>query len=208
MARTACSFRAVPRRAARDQHAVRRLAAQRLLPGEVTTSSFGSRAAGQKWRRWHRRWSGRGDRRRSSRHSHPHPRGRAVPGEHDVARRVDFREIRQLAIGAVTALASFSFNCLAMSVTQPSPNDSQAKTVTGRAPAATTTPFPPRRYRRPHDADAVIGGNLEHLAGEIDGALELRLADLRSVRASKDGVGEDLQAPAGRLAQGPEEKCG
>ena len=55
---------------------------------------------------------------------------------------------------------------------------------------------------RRHDADAVIGRHLQDFAGQIDGALELRLADLGSVRASQNRVGEGLQAPAGALGAG------
>src|SRR5512146_1768466 len=36
--------------------------------------------------------------------------------------------------GALMTLTSFSLSCLSTSVTQPSPNDSQASIVTGRAP--------------------------------------------------------------------------
>ena len=36
-----------------------------------------------------------------------------------------------------------------------------------------------------HDADAVVGGDLQHLAGEVDRALEARLAGLCAVRAAE-----------------------
>src|SRR5262249_1724958 len=38
--------------------------------------------------------------------------------------------------GAVTTVTSLSLSSLVMSVTQPAPNDSQASTVTGRAPSS------------------------------------------------------------------------
>ena len=74
---------------------------------------------------------------------------------------------------------------------------------TGRAPEQR----PQRHFDRAgvggrHDADAIIGGDLQHLAREIDGALELRLADLGAVRAAESCVGEGLQAPAGALGAG------
>src|SRR5438874_44847 len=53
-----------------------------------------------------------------------------------------------------------------------------------------------------HDADAVARRHLQHVAREIDGALELGLAKLGAMRASEDGVGEGLQAPAGALGAG------
>ena len=36
-----------------------------------------------------------------------------------------------------------------------------------------------------HDADAVIGRHLQHLAGQVDGELQARLAELRAVRAAE-----------------------
>ena len=43
-----------------------------------------------------------------------------------------------------------------------------------------------------HDADAIIGRNLQNFAGEIDGALELRLAGFGAVRAAEHSVAEGL----------------
>ncbi len=73
----------------------------------------------------------------------------AVPGEDDVRVLVDARQIGNLAIAGGELHTSFSLSCLTMSVTQPSPKDSQAIAVTGRARAATTAPSPRRRCRRP-----------------------------------------------------------
>ena len=50
-----------------------------------------------------------------------------------------------------------------------------------------------------HDADAVIRRHLQHFAGQIDGALELGLARFRAVRAAKNGGVEILGVPAGAL---------
>jgi len=53
-----------------------------------------------------------------------------------------------------------------------------------------------------HDPDTVIGGHFQHFTGEIDGALELCLAELGAVRASESCVGKGLEAPAGALGAG------
>ena len=55
---------------------------------------------------------------------------------------------------------------------------------------------------RRHDADPMTGGDLQHLAGEVDGALELGLADAGAVRTSERRVGERLKAPARTLGAG------
>ena len=36
-----------------------------------------------------------------------------------------------------------------------------------------------------HDADAVIGGHVQQLAGQVDGELQARLAELGAVRAAE-----------------------
>ena len=60
-----------------------------------------------------------------------------------------------------------------------------------------------------HDADAVIGRHVQHLAGEVDGELQARLAELGAMRAAEacrsSGCARDHP---GRLAQGPDEKKG
>ena len=59
-----------------------------------------------------------------------------------------------------------------------------------------------------HDADAVVGRNVENFAGEIDGLFELGLADLGAVRTAERGIGQSSSDQPGRFAQGPEEKLG
>ena len=59
-----------------------------------------------------------------------------------------------------------------------------------------------------HDPDAIIGRNLEDLAGQIDGAFQARLAELRPVGAAQRVGFEIFEDHPGRLAQGPEEKKG
>ena len=41
---------------------------------------------------------------------------------------------------------------------------------------------------RRHDADAVVGGNLQHLAGQVDRLFELRLADLCAMRTAERSI--------------------
>ena len=53
-----------------------------------------------------------------------------------------------------------------------------------------------------HDADQVSVGDLEHLAGEVDGFLELLFADLGAVRPAKGGTLQPVQRPAGALGTG------
>ncbi len=55
---------------------------------------------------------------------------------------------------------------------------------------------------RRHDADAVVGRNLKHLAGQLDRLLELGLADLGAMRAAERGVVQRLERPAGTFCAG------
>ncbi len=126
---------------------------------------------------------------------HPHARRRAVPGEDDVACRIDRGEIGQFAVaGACSTVASLSLSSLTTSLTQPSPKDSQASIVTGRgAEQRPQRHFDRAGVGRRHDADAIVGRDLQDFAGQIDGALELGLAGFRAVRAAEDGVVEGLR---------------
>ncbi len=53
-----------------------------------------------------------------------------------------------------------------------------------------------------HDADLVVGGDFQHVARQLDGELELGLADLRAMRAAKGGIPEIFGGPAGALGTG------
>jgi hypothetical protein len=53
-----------------------------------------------------------------------------------------------------------------------------------------------------HDADAVVGGNLQNVAGQRDRLLELGLADLGAVRAAERRVNKRIERPAGTLRTG------
>ena len=55
---------------------------------------------------------------------------------------------------------------------------------------------------RRHDADAVVGRHLQQFAGQVDGLLELGLAELGAVRAAERGIVERLERPAGTLGAG------
>ena len=134
---------------------------------------------------------------------HAHAGGGAVPGEHHVGGEIDLRQIGQLAVRRLEDGDVLELELL-LDVGDPAFAEAFPGQH-GHGPRAEQRPQ--RHLDRAgiggrHDADAIIGGNFQHLAGEIDGALELRLADLGAVRASENRVGEGLQAPAGALGAG------
>ena len=141
---------------------------------------------------------------------HAHAGGGAVPGEDHVMVEIDRAEVRRSRHRrALRTRASFSFSCLTMSVTQPSPKLSQASTSTG----ARAEQRPHRHFHRAgvgggHDADAVIGGNLQDFAGQVDGELQLGLADLGAMRTAERRVLERFERPAGALGAGTGRKIG
>lgn len=53
-----------------------------------------------------------------------------------------------------------------------------------------------------HDADAVPGGDLQYVAGEIDSALQAGFAGLCAVRTAQRGVFKGVRCPAGALGAG------
>ena len=119
-----------------------------------------------------------------------HARGGAVPGEDDIAvLRVDLLEVRQFAIGRVEG-SDISELELLDDIGDPA----GAKTFPAHHVDAAGAEQRPERHLDGagiggrHDADAVIGGNLQHLARQVDCALELVLADLGAVRAAERGV--------------------
>ena len=106
-------------------------------------------------------------------------------------------------------VTSFSLSCLATSVTQPSPKDSQAIMVTGRAPSIDHMRHLDRAgIGRRHDADEEIRRHFQHRARLLDGALELRLAALARCERPRNASLRAWRVQPGRLAQGPDEKCG
>ncbi len=183
---------------------MRALPAERLLPGEGDDIELGEIEALRERRRGGvangETFAVGGD---PVAVGHAHAGSGAVPGEHHVAVEIDFRQIGQLAIGHLENGDILELE-LFFDVGDPAFAE-RFPSQHGHRPGAEQRPqrqFNGAGVGGRHDSDAVIGGDLEHLAGQIDGALELRLADLGSVRARKNGVGEGLQAPARALGAG------
>jgi hypothetical protein len=86
-----------------------------------------------------------------------------------------------------------------ISVTQPSPKDSQASTSTPRAEQRPKGHFHRARIRARDNADAIIGGDLQNLTGELDAELQPGLGSLGPVRASERCILEVLDLPARAL---------
>jgi hypothetical protein len=83
-----------------------------------------------------------------------------------------------------------------MSMTHCSLNASQAMTSTPRAPRSdhkAASPAPVSELG--NDGDAVIGGDLQDLARQLDGKLQLSLANGGAVRAAGRSVLQALEAP-------------
>jgi hypothetical protein len=125
------------------------------------------------------------------------------PGEHHVGRKIDLAEVRQLAIAGLERLDVLELELLG-NVGDPAFAE-RLPGHHGDRPGAQQRPhrhLDRARIGRRHDADSIAGRHPEDFAREINGALELRLADLRAVRATENCVGEGLQAPAGALGAG------
>ena len=181
-----------------DQHPVLRLAAQDLLPGPGHDVELGpGQVHGER---------GRGRVAQGEAPAvvpdpvavgHAHARGGAVPAEHDVPGGIDLGEVRELAVGALSARTSSSLSCFSMSVSQPSPKLSNATTSTPRAP---------RRLHIAHskapvseagqDADAVVGRDAQDRAAALDHLDEARLGRGGAVRPAEHGPLERRQRPA------------
>ena len=183
---------------------MRGLAAQRLLPGEgddIELAPIERLREGGRGRVADRQSGpvggdpiGVGD---------PYPRRRAVPGEDDVACRIDLGKVGQFAVAGLQHGRVFELELLddvghpAFAEGFPGQHGHRA-----RAQQRPQRHFDGAGIGGRHDADAIIGGNLQNLTGEIDGALEPRLADFRAMRAAKDGAAEGLRGPAGALGAG------
>ena len=130
-------------------------------------------------------------------------RGGAVPGEDDVVRPVDLRNIRQRAIGRLE-----DGGVLEPELLEDIAHPAFAERFPGEHGDRTGAEQRPQRHfdrtgvGRRHDADPMAGGDAQHLAGEVDRALELALAELRSMGAPEGGVCEGLEGPAGALGAG------
>jgi hypothetical protein len=183
---------------------VRALAAQRLLPGESDDIELGPVQLLRERRR-----GGVADSqtfavgRDPVAVRHAHAGGGAVPGEDHVGLEIDFGKIGQFAVRRLEHREIFQLE-LFFDVGDPA----FAEGFPGQHGDGTGAEQRPQRHldragiRGGHDADAISGGNAEDFAGQIDGALELRLADLGTVRTGKGCVCEGLEAPAGALGAG------
>ena len=127
---------------------------------------------------------------------HAHAGGRAVPGEDHVVGEVDLAEVGQLAVVGLDGAGVLELQLLD-DVGHPAERRSFPRRA--RRPAAAPSSDHSAISTRAgvgggHDADQIVGGNLQHLAGEVDGLLELGLADLGAVRAAERGIASALPA--------------
>ena len=140
---------------------------------------------------------------------HPHARRRAVPGEDDVVVEVDVAEIGKLAVGRLQRA-----DVLDLELLDDIGDPAVAKALPRQhVDAARAEQGPERHLDRAgvgagRDADAVVGRDAEHLAGQVDRQFELGLADLRAMRTAQGGVFEDFGGPAGALGAGAGRKAG
>ena len=119
-------------------------------------------------------------------------------------------QVRQLAVGRVEHFDVLQLeHGLVTSVTQSLPNDLEGDDLdTGLGPSIDHH----RRFhgagarRGGHDADQIVGGDVQDLAGLVDGGLETRLA--RSLERWERPTSAPCRFSSfqpGRLAQGPDE---
>src|SRR6185437_4021600 len=111
--------------------------------------------------------------------------------------------------GALSTVTSLSLSCFSTSVTQPSPNDSQVSIVTGRAPssdhsAISTAPVSdagtmPMRY---------CAGTCSTSRVRSMARLSFALPALERWERPRTASLRACAVQPGRLAQGPDEKCG
>ncbi len=132
-----------------------------------------------------------------------HARGRAVPGENHIVRKIHLCEIGQFAVRRLGDLRVFQLQLL---------HDVGRPAFAERFPrqyldTARTQERPQRHFHGAgiggrHDANLVGGGHAEHFARELDRVLQTRLARLRAVRAADQRFFEVLEVPAWALGAG------
>ena len=135
---------------------------------------------------------------------HPHAGGGAVPGEDHVAGcRIDRGEVRQFAVRRLD-----DARVLQLELLDDVRDPALAEAFPGQHVDAAGAEQRPQghldgaRIGRRHDADPVVGRHFQNLAGEVDGALQAALAELRTVRAAEGGILEMVEGPAGALGAG------
>ncbi len=134
---------------------------------------------------------------------HAHARGGAVPGEDDVGVGIDLGEIGDLAITRVKL-----GDVLELQFLDDVGDPAFAEGFPGDGGDGLRSEQRPQRHLdgagigRRHDADLVVGRHFQHFARQLDGLLELDLADLGAVRAAERCVLEILGIPAGALGTG------
>ena len=182
-----------------DQHAMTALPAQHLLPGEGCDIELGKIEP-----------LGEGRRRRVAQGQplaaggneaaigHAHARGRAVPGEHHIAIKIDSAKICNCAIRRIEHTRIVQLELL-----DHIGHPARAERLPGQhvdAPCAQNRPhghFHRTRVGCRHDPDAVIIGYAKHGASQINGALEPGFADFGSVRAAQAIHRKRADRPAG-----------
>ena len=193
-----------------DQHAVRGLAAQRLLPGEGHHIELGPVERPGRRRRWWRRRSSMPSRSAAMKSAFGTRTPEVVPFQVNTrsASRAHLGQVRQLAVGRVEHLG------VELQLLDDVGHPVLAEALEGQQLHR------PRAQHRPHghlhgagvgaghDADQVVVGDLQHLAGAVDGFLQARLAELGAVRAAEDGALQVFGGPAGALGAGAGRKFG
>ena len=187
-----------------DQHAVLRLAAEHLLPGEgdhielVEGKRLGEGGAG-----------GVADGEAAALHRYPvavgdaHAGGGAVPGEHHVAGKINLGEVGELAVAGLDHMHVVEAQLLDH-VGHPA----GAEALPCQNVDAARAQHRPQRHlhgagvRGGNDADAVVVGDLQDIAGLVYGLLQACLRRFRPVGATEHGVSENLGGPSGALGGG------
>src|SRR5580704_8835605 len=131
---------------------------------------------------------------------HANAGGSAIPGENDVVVEIDLRQVRQFAV--------WRFECadvLELELLDDVGHPALAKAFPGENIDAARAEKRPERHLDGAGVgawgypDAIVGGNAQHFAGEVDRQLKLGFADLRPMRTAKRRVIQSCRGPAGAL---------
>ena len=198
------AFKALDRARAQDQHAVGRFAAEHLLPGEGgDIELLPGKPLGE----------GRGCcianyeaftiRRDPVAIRHADARRGAVPGEDDIAGKIDLVKIRQGAIGRFDETHVVETQLL-HHVGDPA----LAEALPGQHIDATLPEQRPQRHfdgacvGSRNDADEIVFGDFEDRPRFLDGLAQACLAGCSPVRAADKCITQRLRRPAGALGAG------